>query len=224
MTQPTTTDRRPLDDIYTPAFYADNTHPEAQDAYRRLGDSILSVVGSNERQSYLDVGCGAGGLVAQFIERGHEAEGFDGSRAAIDAAPAEIRHFLQCLRIEDAPTHADREKRHDVVVSVEVAEHLPESQADTLVRVMTARATDWIVFSAAPPGQGGTDHINLQPYEYWLEKFHAQGWEVALAATSALRAQMAMSRAQHSQYVFTDPATGKAKSSVYNFHVLRPIE
>ncbi|MCC6797306.1 MAG: class I SAM-dependent methyltransferase [Candidatus Hydrogenedentes bacterium] len=32
-----------------------------------------------------------------------------------------------------------------------------------------------VVFSAARPGQGGTDHINEQPHDYWIEHFARAG-------------------------------------------------
>ena len=33
-------------------------------------------------------------------------------------------------------------------------------------------------FSAAPPGQGGENHINEQSYDYWRELFRAQGYSM----------------------------------------------
>ena len=32
------------------------------------------------------------------------------------------------------------------------------------------------MFSAAPPGQGGENHINEQPYDYWRSLFQRQGY------------------------------------------------
>ena len=33
-----------------------------------------------------------------------------------------------------------------------------------------------VIFSAATPGQGGTDHVNERPHSYWIEKFSARGY------------------------------------------------
>jgi hypothetical protein len=33
-----------------------------------------------------------------------------------------------------------------------------------------------IVFTAAPPGQGGTAHLNEQPPSYWISKFQESGF------------------------------------------------
>ena len=75
----------------------------------------------------------------------------------------------------------------DVFVCTEVAEHLPASAADRLVDLVCL-ATRWVVFTAAPPGQGGVDHVNEQPREYWMEKFNARGFVEDTAMTEALRA------------------------------------
>jgi hypothetical protein len=32
------------------------------------------------------------------------------------------------------------------------------------------------VFTAAHPGQGGTDHVNEQPATYWIAKFAKRGF------------------------------------------------
>jgi hypothetical protein len=61
---------------------------------------------------------------------------------------------------------------------MEVAEHLPARTADRYVRLLTSLSSV-IVFSAAPPGQGGrtgTDHINEQPPLYWITKFDRCGF------------------------------------------------
>jgi hypothetical protein len=61
------------------------------------------------------------------------------------------------------------------VVSLEVAEHLPESSADTFIESLVAHG-DVILFSAAVPGQGGQHHINEQWPEYWQQKFAKHGF------------------------------------------------
>ena len=75
------------------------------------------------------------------------------------------------LEQDDLPNLGDI----DLVVSMEVAEHLPASCADRYVDILCS-FTDTVVFSAAVPGQGGTDHVNEQPHEYWIEKFAERGF------------------------------------------------
>lgn len=58
---------------------------------------------------------------------------------------------------------------------LEVAEHISEGRADTLIE-MLCNLSDRVLFSAAIPMQGGTGHINEQPAHYWAAKFEANGF------------------------------------------------
>ena len=64
----------------------------------------------------------------------------------------------------------------DLVLCTEVAEHMAPEHAGRLVSVLCDGGAPWIVFTAAPPGQGGLDHVNEQEQEYWIEKFAARGY------------------------------------------------
>lgn len=68
----------------------------------------------------------------------------------------------------------------DVVVSTEVAEHLPEQCADRFVGILCAIANK-VVMTAAEPGSmqatGDLSHVNEQPKEYWIEKFVDKGFK-----------------------------------------------
>jgi len=66
-------------------------------------------------------------------------------------------------------------KRFDLAISLEVAEHLPSGCADQFVENLVS-LSNFVLFSAAPPLQGGTNHINEQPIEYWVEKFEQRGY------------------------------------------------
>jgi hypothetical protein len=63
----------------------------------------------------------------------------------------------------------------DLAICLECAEHLPPARGPELISRLTASA-DWVVFSAAPPGQGGKGHINLRLSSYWSELFKSHGF------------------------------------------------
>jgi SAM-dependent methyltransferase len=65
--------------------------------------------------------------------------------------------------------------KFDLVLCLEVAEHLPVESANALVEVLVSHG-DVILFSAAVPGQGGQYHLNEQWPEYWNAKFKAKGF------------------------------------------------
>lgn len=58
----------------------------------------------------------------------------------------------------------------DLVLCLEVAEHIPKTQAhNNLIATLAKSTGNHMIFSAAQPGQEGTGHINLQPFSYWIE-------------------------------------------------------
>jgi SAM-dependent methyltransferase len=121
----------------------------------------------------VDVGCGQGVWLAEFYRHGCEVRGFDGLH--VDRRRLAIRS--DCFETVDLDT--ERIASHaDLVMSLEVAEHIPESRAKFLVADLCATA-DVVLFSAATPGQGGVGHINEQWPAYWVEKFERQGFKVS---------------------------------------------
>jgi hypothetical protein len=56
---------------------------------------------------------------------------------------------------------------------LEVAEHLAPALAPRLVSFLSTFPL--VAFTAAPPGQGGTGHINEQPKSYWEALYHENG-------------------------------------------------
>src|SRR5207249_1896576 len=67
------------------------------------------------------------------------------------------------------------EKTYDLVMSLEVGEHLPSESAETLVDTVT-QLGPVVMFSAAIPFQGGTNHVNEQWPEYWVHLFQERGY------------------------------------------------
>jgi SAM-dependent methyltransferase len=124
-------------------------------------------------KSMLDVGCGSGAWLATAQRLGvTEVQGVDGfvpdEQLAID-----MDQFRHSDLTE--PLHLNR--RFDLVMTLEVAEHLPESASATFVETLTSHG-DLVLFSAAVPGQRGNDHVNEQWPSYWIDLFRTRGFEV----------------------------------------------
>jgi hypothetical protein len=77
----------------------------------------------------------------------------------------------------DLKTPLRMDRQFDLAVSLEVAEHLPSAYAESFVDTLT-RLSPVILFSAAIPFQGGTEHINEQWPEYWAKLFRAREYAV----------------------------------------------
>jgi SAM-dependent methyltransferase len=123
--------------------------------------------------SVVDIGCGRGAWLAEWRRLGVEIRGLDFSAASseelcIPKASFEAVDLVKGFAIE---------QRFDLAQCLEVAEHLPANCARGLVASL-AKTSDIILFSAAPPGQGGENHVNEQPYEYWRDLWREQGFEM----------------------------------------------
>jgi cyclopropane fatty-acyl-phospholipid synthase-like methyltransferase len=132
-------------------------------------------------RTMLDVGCGDGHLVELAARLGIYSVGVDISlmQERVDGSSfvllrADLTKPCPSLRAiaEFAPAG------FDLVLCWETAEHLPASAADQLVETIVQHTAPrgLVLFTAAPPGQGGTGHVNEQPPAYWSDKFVAAGF------------------------------------------------
>jgi SAM-dependent methyltransferase len=134
---------------------------------------VLSILFDFVRpRSVLDVGCGLGTWLRVAQEQGvPEVAGIEGAwldRSLLQVAP----DLVTTLDLEPG---FRLERRFDLVICLEVAEHLPASAAEVFVASLAAHA-DVVLFSAAVPNQGGHHHVNEQFPNYWAERFARNGF------------------------------------------------
>jgi len=122
--------------------------------------------------SVLDVGCGTATWLKVFEENAvHDVMGVDGGHLDRSLLKISADRFLE----KDLRQHFSLGRKFDLVLSLEVAEHLDERSADAHVQTLIDHG-DTILFSAAIPGQGGQNHVNEQWPEYWQDKFGRHGY------------------------------------------------
>lgn len=147
--------------------YADQSSRHAAQQVASLLRGPLAVA------SVLDIGCARGTWLQAWAAQGAaDVQGVDGDY--VDRATLQIP--AASFRAHDLSQPLDLGRRFDLVQSLEVAEHVPASAADVFVDNLCRHSGGFILFSAAPPGQGGEFHVNEQPYDYWRERFRARGY------------------------------------------------
>lgn len=156
-------------DVYNEEFYRVR-YEQTKVAASIILDRLLSIIPMPV--SAIDVGCGVGTWLSVLKEKGVvNILGIEGSWVNRHYLVIESSEFLEANLEEGIPI----DKKFDLAISLEVAEHLSSSVADQFVKNLT-ELSDYILFSAAPPFQGGSNHINEQPIDYWREKFECQGY------------------------------------------------
>ena len=155
------------DYVYAGQFY-DRANKSALAAH-----TIVPIICSHVSvRSVLDVGCARGAWLAAWAATGcDDFLGLDGGDVSSDTLLIDPVKFRYCD--VSAPFRLNRQ--FDIVQCLEVAEHLSPERGVGLVADLATHG-DIILFSAAPPGQGGEFHINERPYEYWRELFASHGY------------------------------------------------
>jgi len=125
-------------------------------------------------KTVLDAGCAMGYLVSAFRERGVEAYGIDISEYAVSKIPDAIKPFCVVGSISE-PLPEELPKHYDLVISIEVLEHLYPEEGGRAIANLCA-LTDRFVFSSTPDDVTEPTHVNVQQSEYWVELFATNGY------------------------------------------------
>lgn len=154
--------------IYNNQFF-DYIDGGARASARRMIGLVQSWLNA---QSVLDLGCGRGAWLAEWVGAGvTDVTGVDGDYVDRSTLLVPGDAFVPANLTRPIETG----RRYDLAQSLEVGEHLPESASATLVDSLT-RGSDRIMFSAAVTGQGGEFHVNEKPLSFWQALFAERGY------------------------------------------------
>ncbi len=155
---------------YPKNFY-DDLEDTAAPSARRIVPMVRALM---KVASVVDVGCGTGAWLNVFARDGvDEVLGLDGDWVRQEQLLIEPGNFQRCDLTKALPV----DRRYDLAISLEVAEHLSEEFASDFVSELT-RLAPVVLFSAAIPGQGGLHHVNERPPAYWAGLFAKRGFKV----------------------------------------------
>ncbi len=171
----------PLEKTYNRSFMQkehalDNSHCEWS------GNMIESMMDYMKPSTILDLGCGGCNFANVFNGRGCKVMAIDGSKYAKETADEEVDFRLHDLR--EVLTIG---KKFDLVLCMEVIEHLEEEYEDVFLKTIVSHADDWVVFTGAKPGQRGKGHVNCKETNYWEKKLEDLGIEIDHALTRTVQ-------------------------------------
>jgi len=153
---------------YDRAFYRKLSGSARQSA-RHIVPDLVARTGA---KSVIDIGCGTGAWLSVFAENGiKDFLGIDCDSIPRDMLVIPTERFVAF----DLALPYRSGRRFDLVVSLEVAEHLPRAAAESFVGSLV-RLGPAVLFSAAVPGQGGTHHVNEQWQDYWAALFEQHAY------------------------------------------------
>ncbi len=139
-------------------------------------------------RSVLDLGCGNGLYPLLYQHLGvPDVLGVDG----IEPEATVLTPGTYCKTDLQQPFDAGR--KFDLVICLEVVEHLFPAATDTMFDTIARHAADTILFSMAEPGQPGNGHINCLSMSDVLDHWARRGWQPDLAMTLGMRALSSMS-------------------------------
>jgi SAM-dependent methyltransferase len=153
-------------------WYSEQFYRDLEDARHSAGVIVPLILDFVQPKSVVDIGCGPGVWLSVFREHGVEdIWGVDGEyldKKLLRIPPERFTTF-------DLTGPVQFDRTFDLVVSIEVAEHLPAPSAPLFVDSLV-KLGNIILFSAAIPFQGGTNHVNEQWQDYWADHFRKRGY------------------------------------------------
>lgn len=134
-------------------------------------DTLLYLKEKYNIKTMIDIGCGPGDMIDIANLRGINAIGIDGDYTLQEDWEAKnINVILHDFSV-GPPTI---EQQFDLGWSIEFLEHVEEKYLPNFMSVF--QKCNYVICTAAPPGQKGHHHVNLQNPEYWHKKFSEYGF------------------------------------------------
>lgn len=132
--------------------------------------TIDYLINKYEIKSFLDIGCGTGGMVEYVNNKKLLSQGVEGDEDAINQS--NVSNLIQ--KIDFSMEKYNVVQNYDLGYSVEFLEHVDEKFIDNYID--TFKSCKYVLITAAPHGWPGHHHVNCKPHEYWLSIFNKHGF------------------------------------------------
>lgn len=168
-------------DISSTGFWISNE--DDQHVYiPELSKEINKFVLDNNIKTVYDFGCGRGEYLDQLTKAypDIQATGFEGHQT--DGVYKNIIKQDLSEKMEISTV--------DLVISIEVGEHIPKEFEQTFLDNISNHAKNHIILSWAIVGQTGLGHINCQENKYIIKEMISRGWVFDKNRTQNMRSNM----------------------------------
>jgi len=153
---------------YTEYFHSSH----ATGSLRSAQEIVPLVMELIKPKRVIDGGCSLGNWLSVFKEHGvEEILGLDGDYVDLKL----LKIPPECFHAHDLAKPVKIQHCFDLVVSLEVAEHLPIESAESFINTLVNLGLV-VLFSAAVPYQPGSFHVNCQWPDHWIKIFNEKGY------------------------------------------------
>ena len=147
-----------------------------------LKKELVNFCHTKDIDSVVDFGCGDASYIRHIFNT-KDLEYCD----AYDGNPNVAKISDGFGKQQDLSVSFDLEKKFDLVLSLEVAEHIPKKYEIIYVSNLLNHCKKHLIISWAIMGQGGTGHFNEQNYVYVVNLFSSHGFTFDELETQKLR-------------------------------------
>jgi hypothetical protein len=141
-----------------------------------LCDAIIKMF---KVRTVADLGCGDGAYTFAFIRAGVDCKGYDGSPLTqeLTSGLCDIIDLTEHIKIG----------RYDMVLSLEVGEHIPQEYEQIFIDNICNASKRWVCLSWGIPGQPGYGHVNCQTNQYIILEMQKRGFKYDKVKSNILR-------------------------------------
>lgn len=124
----------------------------------------------------LDVGFGTGAVLKGLVELGVDAHGVEPFQVACDLLPPPYR---ERVRIGDALATGHADRSFDLVLCLDVLEHLPEEDSEAALAELARVSRRWVLLNICywtdSNARRDPTHVNLHSAGWWRKRIAPRG-------------------------------------------------
>jgi 2-polyprenyl-3-methyl-5-hydroxy-6-metoxy-1,4-benzoquinol methylase len=152
---------------------------------KTLAGAIVKLFQKHHFNSVLDLGCGMGDYAHLLQAYNYKVHAYDGN-------PNTPQLTVGLGQVADLSQPFDCGEQVDVVMSLEVGEHIPKEFEQTFLDNLVVNRPKMIILSWAIPGQAGDGHVNCQTNRYIINKIERENYCFLPHTTHKLRKESSL--------------------------------